>query len=127
VSRIAQATVGERACVRPPDFDLAAYWKSSTTAYQERLPRYHATLRVGPKTMGWLKTWRKTWLVGAASAPDAGGWVVQAIQFDCEDEACFVTLGLGGDVDVLEPDSLRLRVLADAEAIVARQPQVTAR
>jgi predicted DNA-binding transcriptional regulator YafY len=44
VSRIRDATVLAESCVRPRDFDLAAHWEASSTAFRERLPRCFATL-----------------------------------------------------------------------------------
>src|SRR5206468_1041418 len=56
VSRIREAKLLDEPCERPPDFDLAAYWKSSTAQFQER-PRYNATLRLEPRTAETMKSW----------------------------------------------------------------------
>src|SRR4029453_6482480 len=50
VSRIAEATLLDARCERPDDFDLAAYWDSSTERLRAERPRYAATLRVDPAT-----------------------------------------------------------------------------
>lgn len=42
------------------------------------------------------------------------------VQFHHEDEACFVVMGLGAVVDVIEPVSLRQRVAAATAAVVER-------
>jgi len=55
----------------------------------------------------------------------SAGWVTLRVQFDREDEACFVVLGLGPRVDVMEPASLRDRVAADAAAVLARLSEGT--
>jgi predicted DNA-binding transcriptional regulator YafY len=58
--------------------------------------------------------------VEAAEAGDPDGWITLRVPFDHPGEACFVVLGLGPRVDVIEPASLRERVAAEAAAVVAR-------
>ena len=120
ISRIECATILEDACARPADFDLATHWKNSTTTYQDSLSRYDVTLRVEPRAAAWLKQWRSAWLAEPMGEADADGWVTCRVQFDCEDEACFVVLGFGQRAEVLAPLSLRDRILAEADGIVSR-------
>jgi predicted DNA-binding transcriptional regulator YafY len=120
ISRIECATILGDACVRPADFDLAAHWKTSTTTYQDSLSRYDVTLRVEPRVAAWLKQWRSAWLAEPLGAADADGWITCRVQFDCEDEACYVVLGFGQRAEVLTPPSLRDRILAEADGIVTR-------
>ncbi len=68
----------------------------------------------------WLKHWRSAWLAEPMGAADADGWMTCRVQFDCENEACFVVLGFGQRAEVLAPLSLRDRILAEADAIVSR-------
>ena len=53
---------------------------------------------------------------------DAGadGWITCRVQFDGEEEACFVVLGFGQRAEVLAPVTLRDRILAEAHAIASR-------
>ena len=111
VSRIEEALVLEVPCERPPNFDLAAHWKSSTDDFRENRPRFSATLRLDAHAAAWVHRWRLTW-----SEQDS----TFLARFENEDEAAFVVLGLGAHVDVVEPIALRERVLAVAEAIIAR-------
>jgi len=122
VSRIVQATLlGERS-ERPPDFDLAAYWKSSSERFSEALPRYDALVRAEPRTAGWIRMSRPPWSVQVdeARGPHPDDWVTLRLRFDSEEEACSVVLGLGPRVDVIEPVSLRDRVASEAAAVVKR-------
>jgi predicted DNA-binding transcriptional regulator YafY len=119
VSRIEQATLLELPSERPADFDLAAYWTDSAARFEEALPRYRARLRIEPQTARWLKMWRASWSEDP-EPPRTDGWLTLRMAFDTEDEACFVVLGLGRRVDVLEPDALRTRVAAEAAAVIAR-------
>lgn len=119
VSRIEQATLLELPSERPANFDLAAYWTDSAARFEEALPRYRARLRIEPQTARWLKMWRASWSEDP-EPPRTDGWLTLRMVFDTEDEACFVVLGLGRRVDVLEPEALRTRVAAEAAAVIAR-------
>jgi predicted DNA-binding transcriptional regulator YafY len=120
VSRIEQATLLELPSERPADFDLAAYWTESAARFEEALPRYRTRLRIEPDTARWLKMWRVGWSQDTEDPPPADGWITLRMVFDTEDEACFVVLGLGRRVDVLEPDHLRTRVATEAAAVLDR-------
>jgi len=120
VSRIEQATMLELPSSRPADFNLAAYWTDSAARFNESLPRYQARLRIEPQTARWLKMWRVGWSEDREDPPPADGWITLRMTFDTEDEACFVVLGLGRRVDVLEPDALRRRIAVEAAAVLAR-------
>ena len=108
---------------RPADFDLAAYWKSSTAQFQER-PRYNATLRLEPRTAEGMKTWGIVSDVQAEKDTDPEGWITLRAQFDDEEQACFIVLGLGPRVDAIEPAKLRERVAADIAAMIARKNEI---
>jgi predicted DNA-binding transcriptional regulator YafY len=117
VSRIEAAKLLDQPCERPHDFDLAAYWKSSTAQFRER-PRYNAILRLEPRTAETVKTWGC--FSNVADRQDAGpeGWITMHAQFEDEEHACFIVLGLGPRADVLEPAKLRERVAADIARII---------
>lgn len=118
VSRIEEAMVLDAPSERPPDFDLAAFWQSSTAEFREGLPRVRATLRLEPRAAAWVRRWRVAWT--ALEPPDGEGWTIFQAHFEHEDEACFVVLGLGSRVDVIEPAALRERVLSEVKAVIAR-------
>ena len=119
VSRIESASMLDIACNRPPDFDLAGYWNSSTQRFWEGLPRYHATLRLEKRAATWMKMWRPVKAVEDADGVDPGDWVTLCVEFDNEEQACFVVLGLGARAEALDPASLRERVALDAAAGMA--------
>jgi len=118
VSRIEQAAVLDAMSERPPNFNLEAHWKSAADEFRESLPRYPATLRLDPSAAAWVRRWRAAW--SEQEGPDEEGWTTFQARFEHEDEACFVVLGLGARVDVIEPAALRERALREANAIVAR-------
>jgi len=122
VSRIEKAAMLDQPCERPADFDLAAYWKTSTAQFRER-PRYCARLRMAPRTAETMKTWgcfSRAEDVKDENNPDPKGWVTIHAQFEDEDQACFVVLGLGSRAEVIEPAALRERVAADI-AVTAKR------
>ena len=123
VSRIDEAQLLDQACVRPADFDLAEYWKSSTKQFTDAWRRCLVTLRLEPRAAAWLASWHSTSAHQSPEEPDEEGWVTLNLQFDHEDEACFIALGLGSRVEVIEPASLRERVAAEVSKMHARLGQ----
>lgn len=119
VSRIEDASLLDQPSERPADFDLATYWKSSTEELWKGRTRYETTLHLAPRAAHALKTWRAASAVQVGEA-DAAGWITLRVQFDDEDQACFVVLGHGPRADVIEPASLHDRVAADVAAAWAR-------
>ena len=117
VSRISEALLSDVSSIRPQGFDLAAHWKSSTAQLRESRKRYKATLRVEPRSAERLSMWRcSSTKAVAGKAPRSDSWVVREVEFDDEEQACFVALGLGPRVEVLAPPALRDRVRKDIEA-----------
>jgi predicted DNA-binding transcriptional regulator YafY len=123
VSRIEEAAALDVPSERPPNFELEAHWKSSTDAFRENLPRFHATLRLEPRAAAWVRRWRMAWT--EQGPPDGDGWITFQARFEHEDEATFVVLGLGARVDVIEPDELRARVVNEANAIIGRSARAS--
>lgn len=119
VSRIEEAKLLDQPCERPRDFDLAAYWKTSTAQFRQR-PRYKAILRLEPRTAETMKAWGCFSSIETQQNADADGWVTTHAQFEDEDHACFIVLGLGPRADVLEPAKLRERVAADIDRMIER-------
>lgn len=115
VSRIEKATMLEMEVERPPDFDLAAHWRSSTEKFRESRTRCVVTMRVERKVADDFVQWHGAKLV----APDGDEWVTLRAEFEDEQHAAFVMLGVGARAEVLEPASLRERVIAGATEVLA--------
>lgn len=116
VSRIEKATLLPKPCKRPRDFNLAAYWASTTKRLTEMRSRFTATFRLEARAAKWLMEWHSARELGGANAD---GWVTISLDFDSEDHARFVALGLGSRVEVLEPESLKSSVLAEAKHVAS--------
>ena len=120
VSRIEDARVLDEAVERPSDFDLEAYWTASSQRFAGERRRYSATLRIEPNAARWILTYQNATVVAGADPGDRADWLTVVVHFDAEDEAAFVACGLGSRVDVIEPESLRLRVGKEAALVVER-------
>jgi predicted DNA-binding transcriptional regulator YafY len=120
VSRIEQATLLDAPSVRPPDFDLAAYWKSSTAEFMASRKRYRATLRLAPTATEKMKAWHMCAAETTDDPVDSEGWTTLGAHFEDEDQALFIVLGFGALASVVQPESLRLRVHAEVAAMAMR-------
>jgi hypothetical protein len=105
VSRIEQAQLLDTPCDRPTDFDLAAFWKSSSEQF-ERRQGYSTTLRLEPSAAAIVQAWCRVRSDRGDGRPVRHGWVELHVDFDDEADACFVVLGLGSRVKVVAPETL---------------------
>jgi predicted DNA-binding transcriptional regulator YafY len=114
VSRIKEPAVLDVAACRPPDFDLAEYWKRSAAEFRQKLPQYHATFLAKPAVMRWVRYrgWR------LESEEQVGVFVRIQLRFDAEEEALQFALSLGPDVEALDPAPLREKTLQAARDIL---------
>jgi predicted DNA-binding transcriptional regulator YafY len=114
VSRMSAASITETPAARDPHFDLAGYWDRSASEFREQLPRYYATFLANPAVMRWVRY--RGWRLEEESAE--GERIRVRLRFDIEEEAVQFALSFGGNVEVLEPEGLRTRVLEGARATV---------
>jgi predicted DNA-binding transcriptional regulator YafY len=120
-SRIRDAAIEGEPAQLLPEFDLAAYWQRSEAEFRAALPRFHATIRVSPEGLGRIRMgWWRFARAEEASQPEADGWIRCRIRADTIDVAVDCVLGLGGSVEVIEPDALRAAVIDKANAAIAR-------
>ena len=124
VSRIEDPELLDEPFHRPPDFDLAAYWRTSTEQFRQAC-HYVVRLRVEAAAAASVRLWCR---VLPDEAPvDAGtdGYVDLRVDFEDEQHACFVVLGLGRRAEVIEPAALRDRVAAEVAAMFRRGQEPT--
>ena len=119
VSRVQGVEILDEHIVRPPDFDLAAFWENSSAKFRAHLPEYRARVRVRREVVPRLAYAGRFARIEATGEPDAEGWVEVSLRFDVEEMACEYALGFGTQLEVLEPATLRERVLAAAQNVVA--------
>jgi predicted DNA-binding transcriptional regulator YafY len=119
VSRVRSAGLAEEPCERPAGFDLARFWEESSAKFKTHLPSYRARLRVHKSAVARLPYGGRFARVEEVGEADEGGWAEVSMRFQFEEEACEYALGFGTLVEVVEPASLRERVVGAAEAVVA--------
>jgi predicted DNA-binding transcriptional regulator YafY len=110
----------DRAVVRPDDFDLATTWDRLVAEFEATLPSVEVVVRASPAALARLRS-----LVDPRSRDQTdwgaetieGGWKQLSIRFERLEHAKIALLGLGGDVEVLEPSDLRETMTAEARAV----------
>jgi predicted DNA-binding transcriptional regulator YafY len=109
---------------RPEEFDLAEYWDRSVAAYQEGMPSFEATIRLGPEGRDRLElalglgTTRAA--LAAAGSPDESGWVTLQVRLEDLWRAVPQMLMLGPQAEVIGPPELRDRVATATREMAAR-------
>ncbi len=115
VSRVREAAILDQPAKRLAGFNLAAYWERSAADFRGKLPRYYATFLGRGEVMHWVRF--RGWRLEEETA--AGGESMRIrLRFDAEEEAIQFALSFGGQIEVLEPPDLRVKVLAGAQAII---------
>lgn len=109
-------------CVVPADFDLAEWWHSALEQFEERLRPERAELRLSPIGLQRLRLLGDFAgnAIAAASEPDSDGWTRLTLPVESLDATAPLLLGLGPEVDVLEPAELREAVRNLAVAVAKR-------
>lgn len=102
---------------RPPSFDLAGYWRESSARFEAELRPLQARVRVSARAMNWLSHARSPFVDVAGGDKDRNGWRVVLLALESTDQGARQILGFGGEVQVLEPASLRHLVAELAQRI----------
>jgi predicted DNA-binding transcriptional regulator YafY len=120
LSAVLELRVLDETFRRPPRFDLAAHWKRSTARFEADLFQEVATVRVSDRGLRVLQQSSPTVAAAISSArpralPD--GWFQLDIPIESITHASDQLLGLGDDVEVLAPTSLRQAISARARRL----------
>jgi len=126
VSRIVRAEVLKEPAAVPADFDLAVYWQQSAAAFKSNLPNYTARFRVAPDVFPFLRFAGRFSRVSDDYETDADGWIRVTVRFDVEEMACGFALSFGSKLEVLEPETLRAKVIQAAKETVEFYKQANA-
>ncbi|TYS90122.1 YafY family protein [Rossellomorea aquimaris] len=119
VSRIHSADLMDETFERPKGFDLAQYWSSSARSFIQKLPSYEVNVEVSPKVLSRLTftgRFARVLEVGERNGPS---WIPVTLSFDTEEEAKGYLLGFADQVKVINPKSLKEKILEMAEAAVS--------
>ena len=118
VSRVIGAKLTDEACIRPGDFDLETYWEQSKISFKAHLPQYLATVRAHPEVFPRLRFAGRFARIVKTEPPDEDGWIRVALRFDVEEMAIEYALSFGSKMEVLEPASLREKVITAAKSLI---------
>jgi predicted DNA-binding transcriptional regulator YafY len=127
VSRIRSVTPGEGQASRPPDFDLAAYWDESISAFEREAPRIAVTLRIDPAVLGVLAEAVGGHAVREAErlpADDPEGWIHLRVMADWPEEVPGRLIGLGSRAEILDPPEVRERAITLARRMLERHQAI---
>ena len=126
VSRITEVTVSDATFVRPPDFDLPAYWAESTSTYEQGAPRVTFVMRVDPAVLGVLADAIGMQAVRDAerlAVDDPEGWLHLRVTADWPEEVPGRLIGMGSRAEILDPPELRERSITLARRMLGRAPR----
>jgi predicted DNA-binding transcriptional regulator YafY len=119
VSRMERVTVLAVEFERPARFDLAAHWRASTAELDRKRVGYATVLSLTTQAARRLQGWCATKPPAHAEETGTDRVRLQA-NFDSENEARFIVLGLGSSARVIEPEGLREWVEGEARTIAAQ-------
>lgn len=108
--------------IRPPDFKLGDFWGDWLTRAATNRPIFATQVRISPslaKELPRLLGKSANKAIQNASQPDDNGWLTINLSFDTLETARSRLLALGGAVEVLEPEALRLSIADYAQQIRA--------
>ncbi|MGW2293686.1 helix-turn-helix transcriptional regulator [Streptomyces violaceorubidus] len=121
IDRFTAVDPGGERFVRDDAFDLPAFWAERAEQFARSILRAEVVVRLSERGVRALPhtvdapAAREA--LEAAGAPDAAGWVTVALPVESEDVAHEQLRGLGPEVEVLAPPTLRERFARDARRL----------
>ncbi|AXB45746.1 helix-turn-helix transcriptional regulator [Amycolatopsis albispora] len=123
VGRISEAELLDERFTRPEGFDLAGWWRESSAAFEQFTMRIEVRLRLSPRAFRQLPR-----VLGPEAMPSAllerhdlpDGWIEARLAMETEEIAIGQLTSLGGDVEVLSPESIRAGLAAIGAEMAAR-------
>ncbi len=122
VSKVLALTTTEATFERPADLDLAAFWTTELQRFEAGLRPGKATLRstaIGLRRLAKLGAYAAE-AAAKAEPADAQGWRTVVLPTETLEQAALAVLGLGPEVEVVEPKELRKRVTEMAQDMARR-------
>ncbi|WIG61601.1 MAG: Transcriptional regulator, YafY family [Ktedonobacterales bacterium] len=122
VSRIRAAEMADARFERAGDFDLASFWAASASRFVSSWGQYPVLVRVAPDLLPNLHHYFGESIydvIAQAGPPDGEGWTTLPLMFQTMEGARTNLLGMGAEVEVLEPPELCASIASYARAIAA--------
>jgi predicted DNA-binding transcriptional regulator YafY len=111
----------------PSHFDLAQWWREAQTTFEASLFTATARLRASPTGCERLARLSPRGRAAVAAArPDGDGWSLLEMPVEDSDHGARELLGIGPEIEVLAPSSLRTRIAQLAQEVVTRHLGETA-
>jgi predicted DNA-binding transcriptional regulator YafY len=132
ISRMNEVVVLALSSTRPPNFDLAAYWKQSTAALKDRHQTVSTILALSDEAVASIEGWCP--MVPAPNHRSARtlpkGWRLFHVEFESYQQARFVVLGLGSRAAAIAPPDLRKEINAELRRMLrpaqqSRKPRLS--
>lgn len=115
VSRMAAVSMSQERFEIPETFDLATYWESQAKAYEATFPSLLVTIQLPAGSR-----WRVRGQQIGSERPVAGDRVEVDLNLEGRDDAVSYLLALGGEAEVLAPESVRSAITAEANRLSRR-------
>jgi predicted DNA-binding transcriptional regulator YafY len=121
VNQILESTTLDESFDVPHSFDLQAYWSAGITEFRAKRLQGTARIKVTPTGRDMLRAVSARPAVEALdNAPEDGdGWMTVEIPIESIDYAHNQFLGIGADLEVLDPPELRARLTRTAAHLAA--------
>jgi predicted DNA-binding transcriptional regulator YafY len=123
VSRVARVTALDERFDRPDEFDLAAFWTESSSAYERDTPSVEVVLRIAgerlPRLHGVVGD-RPFDTMERLADPDPDGWLRVRLKLDWPNEVVSQILAVGPNCELLEPAELREKIGAQARSVASQ-------
>jgi predicted DNA-binding transcriptional regulator YafY len=116
VSRISFAKVLDSVATVPVEFKLAEYWEQAASSFKSGAPKYLASFWVSPSVLLRLNFAGRFARVNETDETDERGWKKVIIGFDVDEMACEYAVSFGPNMEVIEPLTLREKVIAMTKA-----------
>ena len=121
VSRVVAVEPTGESFERPEGFDLADHWARSIAAYEQAADRVRVTFDVEPQAVERVRGYLSDWAtLEPTQEAGAGARIRLSATFDWLDEAELAAFRLARVAEVVDPPEIRQRIVALAEAALAR-------
>ncbi len=120
VSRIMEAEMTEGLFERPSAFNLADYWTQWCRRFERSQEKLAVTLQVSPAGVpGLVQVFGDGLYQVLEGAVEENGRLTFSLTFASEEAACQELLGVGTAVEIINPLSLRQKILAMSQQLIA--------